>query len=38
MSTELTPYLNFRGVAMEALEFYGEILGGEVTAITYEQT
>ena len=29
----LNPYLNFRGQAREAMEFYRSVLGGELTRI-----
>ncbi|MFC4138481.1 MULTISPECIES: VOC family protein [unclassified Microbacterium] len=32
-----TTHLNFRGTARQALEFYREVFGGEVTAATYGQ-
>lgn len=35
MSIELRPYLNFPGTAREALEFYRDIFGGELTATSY---
>ena len=31
----LNPYLNFRGQAREALEFYQAVLGGELTVSTF---
>ena len=35
MPTRLNPYLNFRGQAREALEFYQQVLGGELTLSTF---
>jgi PhnB protein len=35
MSTVLNPYLNFRGNARQAMEFYQQVLGGELTLNTY---
>lgn len=35
MSIELRPYLNFPGTAREALEFYRDIFGGELTATSF---
>ncbi|MEF2976691.1 VOC family protein [Subtercola sp. YIM 133946] len=35
MSIVTTTHLNFRGEARAALEFYGQVFGGEVTAFTY---
>ncbi|MFI5912558.1 VOC family protein [Dactylosporangium sp. NPDC051541] len=35
MTITTTTHLNFRGNAREALEFYGSVFGGELTAITY---
>ena len=31
----LNPYLNFRGQAREAMEFYQSVLGGELTVSTF---
>ncbi|MGT2425099.1 VOC family protein [Amnibacterium kyonggiense] len=31
-----TPYLHFAGCARTALEFYGQVFGGEVTVHSYE--
>ena len=31
----LNPYLNFRGQAREAMEFYRSVLGGELTVSTF---
>ena len=36
MATTLDPYVNFRGNAREAMEFYREILGGELTIATFK--
>jgi PhnB protein len=35
MASELNPYLNFNGTARQALEFYQEVLGGELTLSTF---
>ncbi|KZX20354.1 VOC family protein [Rathayibacter tanaceti] len=35
MSTSLSPYLGFDGVAREAMEFYRSVLGGELTSSTF---
>lgn len=35
MTAALDPYLSFDGNAREALEFYREALGGEVSSMTY---
>lgn len=35
MSIDVTPHLNFRGEAREALEFYRSVFGGELTVLTY---
>jgi PhnB protein len=35
MSTGIAPYLNFRGNAREAMEFYQQMLGGELTASSF---
>jgi PhnB protein len=35
MSMSLAPYLNFRGNAREAMEFYQQVLGGELTASSF---
>jgi PhnB protein len=37
MSAILNPYLNFRGQAAEALEFYHAALGGTVNVMSFEQ-
>ncbi|WP_315638247.1 MULTISPECIES: VOC family protein [Microbacterium] len=37
MTLTTTTHLNFRGTAREALDFYGSVFGGEVTAATYGQ-
>lgn len=37
MTTKLNPYLNFRGNAREALEFYAAALGGEATLSTFAE-
>ncbi|WP_322921430.1 VOC family protein [Nocardioides renjunii] len=35
MTIDVTPHLNFRGSAREALELYRDALGGELTIVTY---
>lgn len=35
MTSRLNPYLNFRGQARDALEFYQSVFGGEYTAMTF---
>lgn len=35
MSAKLNPYINFKGNAREAMEFYKSILGGELTMQTF---
>lgn len=35
MSMQITPHLNFRGQAREALEFYQSAFGGELSIATY---
>lgn len=35
MSVDITPHLNFRGQAREALAFYAEALGGDLVVVTY---
>ncbi len=35
MAIALDPYLNFRGNAREAMEFYREVFGGELTVATF---
>lgn len=35
MTVNVTPHLNFRGQAREALELYRAALGGELTIVTY---
>lgn len=35
MTTQLAPYLAFRGNAREAMEFYQSVLGGELTVSTF---
>ncbi|WP_037138861.1 VOC family protein [Rhodococcoides fascians] len=35
MTTRLNPYLNFRGDAREALQFYHSVFGGELTLNTF---
>ncbi len=38
MATRLTPYLNFRDAAREAMEFYRSVFGGELTVSTFGDT
>jgi PhnB protein len=35
MSVTVTPHLNFRGTAREALEFYRSVFGGDLAVVTY---
>ncbi|MBL7494882.1 VOC family protein [Frankia sp. CNm7] len=35
MTIGVTPHLNFRGNAREALEFYQSVFGGELVAVSY---
>lgn len=35
MTSRLNPYLNFRGRAREAMTFYQEVFGGELTLATF---
>jgi PhnB protein len=35
MASRLNPYLNFPGTAREAMEFYAEVFGGELTVSTF---
>lgn len=35
MSVTLNPYLNFRGEAREAMDFYKSVFGGELTRMTF---
>ena len=35
MATVLNPYLNFRGNAREAMEFYKDVFGGTLTTATF---
>ena len=35
MSAVLSPYLNFRGTAREALDFYQSVLGGKASSMTF---
>ncbi|MFC7493527.1 MULTISPECIES: VOC family protein [unclassified Nocardioides] len=35
MSTQLNPYLSFRGQAREAMTFYQSVLGGELDVMTF---
>lgn len=35
MGTNLNPYLNFRGRAREAMEFYQSVFGGELNVMTF---
>ncbi|WP_413452803.1 VOC family protein [Georgenia phoenicis] len=38
MSVAVTPHLNFRGQARQALEHYRSVFGGEVVAVTHADT
>ncbi len=35
MTTRLNPYLNFRGNAREAIEFYQTVFGGDLSVMTF---
>ncbi|CAN5564943.1 VOC family protein [soil metagenome] len=35
MTTQLNPYLGFRGQAREAMEFYASVLGGPLNVMTF---
>ena len=35
MATTLNPYLNFDGTTREAMEFYRDVLGGELSIMTF---
>lgn len=35
MTTTLTPYINLRGTAREAMDFYQSVFGGELTRSTF---
>ncbi|HEX8105539.1 MAG TPA: VOC family protein, partial [Solirubrobacteraceae bacterium] len=35
MATRLNPYLTFDGTAREAMEFYRDVLGGELNVSTF---
>jgi PhnB protein len=37
MASRLNPYLNFNGTARQALEFYAQVFGGELTLCTFGQ-
>jgi len=37
MASKLNPYLNFRGSAREAMEFYASVFGGELTLNTFAE-
>jgi PhnB protein len=37
MATLLNPYLNFRGNAREAIDFYQSVFGGELTTSTFAE-
>jgi PhnB protein len=37
MPTVLAPYVNFRGTAREAMEFYATALGGELQVTTFRE-
>ena len=36
MTTNLNPYLNFRGTARDAMTFYQSVLGGELISNTFD--
>ncbi|WP_017586801.1 VOC family protein [Nocardiopsis ganjiahuensis] len=38
MTVDITPHLNFRGDARQALEFYHSVFGGELTVAGYADT
>src|SRR3954470_10568688 len=37
MTAILNPYLNFRGTAREAIEFYHSVFGGELSVMTFAE-
>ena len=37
MTSRLNPYLSFQGNAREAMEFYRDVLGGELTFMTFAE-
>ena len=37
MSTRLNPYLNFRDTTRQAMEFYRDVFGGELTMNTFAE-
>lgn len=37
MTVDLNPYLNFRGRARDAMEFYKSVFGGELTISTFSE-
>ena len=37
MASQLNPYLNFNGNARQAMQFYTEVFGGELTLNTFAQ-
>ena len=37
MAINLNPYINWRGQAREAMEFYHSVLGGELTVMTFAE-
>ena len=37
MPSKLNPYLNFNGNAREAIDFYHDVFGGELTTSTYAE-
>ena len=37
MASQLNPYLNFNGTARQAMEFYRDALGGELTITTFAE-
>jgi PhnB protein len=38
MTSRLNPYIGFDGTAREAMEFYRDVFGGELTLSTYGET
>jgi PhnB protein len=37
MTSRLNPYLNFNGTARQAMQFYADVLGGELTLTPFSQ-
>ena len=37
MASQLNPYLNFNGTARQAMEFYRDVFGGELTLSTFAE-